>query len=262
MKKLKIYSLVVLGIATMLISCSKEEGMVSDSARKSSTDAVVNSYSVNPPYDDGLPGTDAKINFIVPESPDDQSGGPYYPFTIIKTPTSTYKEETCLLNFSGLESNKTYHKITGGKLAIGFYDESHLPARVLKLDNGPSGWNSIWGSNPNVECKNPDVLYVKTLGYIVAYIYLSKPCIEFGFEVAPNHQDYDHHFSVGYGNYFISPANGIINSTSRSPSGASLVAIKATKPFTTVTIFLDDSPTGDIPSRGLAIANIRYKLAN
>jgi hypothetical protein len=255
MKKMNRRYLLVLVVGALIISCTKEEATVDETAQKFSSNTAVERYAVNPPYDSGEPGIDPSVVIKIPPDQEDPFSGPDYPFTRINTPTATYKHETCLLDISKLESGKTYQKIKDDKLAIGF------AGRVLKLNSGPRGWDANWGSAPSVECERPDVLYMGESGNIFNVIYLSKPCIEFGFEMAPNHLDYDHHFGAAYGNWYYGFSEGWNQLSIRSPSGARLLAIKATKPFTVVTILLDDSPTGDLPSGGLAIANIRYRLA-
>jgi hypothetical protein len=252
----KIYLLTSIFAAVITIGCSKEEVAVSDSTQTSAVAKTVNHYSVNPPYDVGKPGEEPQVPLNPPTGGDSLITDPKYPYTVIEIPTKAYKDETCLLDISKLEVHRTYHAIQNDKLTITFTGDS-----VLKLNSGPTGWNSRWGSAPYVECENPDVLFFRPTYSIVTVIYLSKPCIEFGFELAPNHQDYDHSFGAVFGNDFLDYSEGFTSSIIRSPWGARLFALKATHPFTQVTVLLGDSPTGDTPVNGVAFANIRYKLA-
>jgi hypothetical protein len=130
----------------------------------------------------------------------------------------------------------------------------------LKLQPGPEGWNSEWGKAPQVESSSPEVLYVKYQSYLVMTIYLSKPCTEFGLEIAPDHRNFDHLVNVDFGLYFYGGTGGNVWMNTKSPSGARLVALKSKRPFTTVSIWQNDG-LNDTPARAFAIANIRYKLA-
>jgi hypothetical protein len=256
MKKIRgLFLFISVLVVTIIISCSKEDVASNDSTQTSKTNVVVEYYSVNPPYDEGEPGKEPTNPWEPPIVSDSASMDPQYPYTVIEIPTKAYKDETCLLDLSKLEVHKTYHSIQNDDLTVSFGSES-----VLKLNSGPTGWNSHWGSAPNVECENPDVLY-STIYFNIMVIYLSKPCVEFGFELAPNHQNYDHNFGAIFGNDFLDYSEGFTSSVIRSPSGARLFAIKASHPFTQITIKSNDSPTGDISANGIAFANIRYKLA-
>lgn len=257
MKKIiKVFLFSSVTASVIVVSCSKEEVVNNGTTQKAFAETAVNHYSVNPPYDKGEPGKEPAIHLQPPAGLDSMVTEPKYPYIIIETPTTSYINETCLLDISKLETHKTYHAIQNGKFLISFNYDS-----VLKLDSGPTGWNSKWGSAPYVECENPDVLYMPTTYTVATVIYLSEPCIEFGFELAPNHQDYDHGFGAIFGNDFIDYSEGFTSSVMRSPSGARLLAIKATHPFTQISVMINDSPTGDIPAKGVAFANIRYRLA-
>jgi hypothetical protein len=264
MKKNDFRSLVFVALGTMILSCSKEEAPVVTTEKKiAATNAAV-------PYELAFQGSvgsyaagkDASKPLYFPGEPDDPWQWPKYPFSVIATPTKEYLDETCLVDVSKLENNKTYHTIQNGKLTIGFFSDGGSGLRFLKLKSGSKdGWNSEWGTSPNVGSKNPDVFY-SLISREQLVIYLSKPCIEFGFEVAPNHKDYDHKFGASYGDWLFDDAKGYVSSiVTRSPSGARLISVKATKPFTMITLGSGDSPTGDLPVEGVAIANIRYKLA-
>jgi hypothetical protein len=159
-----------------------------------------------------------------------------------------------------LEAHKTYHKVQNEELSIAFFDTDGSQARALKLKPGDEGWNANWGNLPNVESINPEVLYIKVKGSLVTAIQLSKPCIEFGLEIAPDHQNFDHLLDVDFGSWHYGATGGIVWSRVKSPSDARLFAIKSCKPFTTVFIWQYDGPQ-DVSARAFAIANIRYRLA-
>lgn len=266
MKKQFITALVAVGLLATLNSCSKEEDSVSDSGKKLSATAAQTPYelSFGGRIEDYPAGTDAPKALIFPNPPDDPYGGPKFPYEVIQTPTTEYLQETCLVDVSKLENNKTYHSIQNGKLTIGFFSGpfSDSKARLLKLkSSSENGWTSAWGQAPYVQAEDPDVLYT-TISRNELIIYLSKPCLEFGFEIAPNHKNYSHRFGASYGDWIFDSNKGSVDQlVTQSPSGARLIAVKSTEPFTMVTLRSSDSPTGDEPVEGLAIANFRYKLA-
>jgi hypothetical protein len=264
MKRNYFRSLLTMVLGTMIISCSKEEApLITSQTKVAATNALV-------PYELSFGGSignygagkDATKPLSFPGEPDDPWQWPSYPFTAISTPTKEYMNETCLVDVSKLENNKTYHTIQNGKLTIGFFSDGGSALRFLKLKSGgKDGWNSEWGTLPGIESRNPDVFY-SLISREQLVIYLSKPCIEFGFEVAPNHKNYDHKFGASYGDWLFDDAKGHVSGlVTKSPSGARLISVKATQPFTMITLGSGDSPTGDLPVEGVAIANIRYKLA-
>jgi hypothetical protein len=261
MKKMKLCYVSILVLGTTIISCSKEEAVVNNSAQMAASNNPLYHHSVLAANNVGFAGIDAAEKLILPIDSVDPSGGAKYPFKAIEEPTPTYKKETCVLDISKLECHKTYHAIKSGKLIVGFFEANGSPARALKLNSSPTGWNAIWGCIPDVEDVNPDVLYFSIKSPTVTVIYLSKPCTEFGFELAPDLQDYDHNISVAFGTWSKGLSEGCVTSTVRSPSGARLFAVKATKPFTTITVTLNTSFAKDVPVTGLGMANIRYKLA-
>ena len=253
----KIVNLCVLAsvlVPLVITSCAKEDVLSSNPTHSNAVNAIAQRYAVDPPYGTYEPGQEPAIPFKPPVISDTPSIDPQYPYQVITIPTKTYLDETCLLDLSNLEGHKTYHTIENENLTISLRYDS-----VLKLNAGPSGWNSRWGSAPNVVKENPDVLYLYNANLSV--IYLSKPCVEFGFEMAPNHQDYDHKFGVTFGNDWLDYSEGFTSSIIKGPFGARLYAIRAGHPFTQITITNNDSPTGDIPADGIALANIRYRLA-
>lgn len=64
-----------------------------------------------------------------------------------------------------------------------------------------------------------------------------------------------------HGDLLFDNAKGGSGVVSGSPNEAQLIAVTTTKPFIMVTLTLGDPPTQDIPARGIALANFRYKLA-
>jgi len=255
---------VVLGI--MIISCSKDEGSVAkpDEKLETTTKAAVTQEYSNTFKGPWQPGSTKPGTIYFPPPPDDPWNWPNYPSTRILTPTKAYLEETCLVDVSNLENGKTYTELTNGKLTMGFFESPYdgdSRYKVLKLkSNDPTQWNSTWGVSPYVESQNPDVFYAG-IGRDNLVIYFSRPLIEFGFEVAPNRKNGDHSIAASYGDWLFDGAKGGSGAVARSPNGARLVAVKATKPFTMVMINLGDHPTQDIPAEGIAMSNFRYKLA-
>jgi hypothetical protein len=266
MKKIYLRALMFVALGATMTSCSKDGPSVLDPGTKLANTAAADAYelSFGGNVADYPAGTDAGQALIFPNPPDDPYGGPKFPYAVIGTPTPEYLKETCLVDISKLENNKTYHAIQNGKLTIGFFSGpfSDSEARLLKLkSSSETGWNAAWGQSPNVQSENPDVLYT-VISRNELIIYLSKPCIEFGFEIAPNHKNYDHRFGAEFGDWIFDANKGSVSGlVTRSPSGARLLAVKSTEPFTMITVRSSDSPTGDEPVEGFAIANIRYKLA-
>jgi hypothetical protein len=85
------------------------------------------------------------------------------------------------------------------------------------------------GALPIAEQEAPDVLYTH-YGIEDIIIMLSKPCIEFRLEVAPNSQNRDYTFSASFGINLMQSKSGFVSgTTARTPSGAALIAIKATE---------------------------------
>lgn len=263
MKKNYFRSFMFVALGAMIVSCSKEKSSVVDTTTKlaSTKESVPYELSLKNYYDARERGKDAPAKLYLPGLPENQSNKKY-PFSIIQTPTREYLDETCLVDISKLEDNKTYHSIQNGKLTIGFFGQiSDGKTRVLKLkSSSETGWNSKWGVSPDTENEAPEVLYTY-FDTRHMYIHLSKPVLEFGFEIAPNHKHYDHRFIIGFGKHIFDYSRGTVNASAKSPSGARLVAIKADKPFTTITISSSDSPCCEPSTDGIAFANIRYKLA-
>ncbi len=260
MKKIGLNFVMPVIIGMFLMGCSKGEMFEVDSSANAKVSLLAEQYSVNAPYYDGVPGIDPNIVLNLPTEPETPTRPPWGEFQIYETPTQNYKDSTSTFNISQLETHKTYHKIQNEKLSLAFFDTDGTPARVLKLNSGEKGWNANWGDIPKVESTNPEVLYIKVKAYLVTTIQLSKPCTEFGLEIAPDHQNFDHLLNVDFGSWHYGATDGIVWSRTRSPSGARLFAIKSCRPFTTVSIWQYDGPH-EVSARAFAIANIRYRLA-
>lgn len=262
MKKIYLRSFMVIALSAMIISCSKKENATPDPIKESShNQSSSKQNAVLSPYNIGEVGKDAKGAVKQPKQADWNITLPSYPFTFIDNPIPEYVKETCLVDISSLEYKKSYHKLHNGTLTIGFFDViSANPTRLLKLKSGnATGWNAEWGISPYVEQETPDLLYYDGSRGEKLVISLSKPCVEFGFEIAANDQTVDHSWDLLVGDYTYDGSKGFVSQTTM-PGGARLIMVKSTKPFTTVTFGSGDSPSmQDI--QGLAIANIRYKLA-
>jgi hypothetical protein len=257
-------SIMFLALGTMIISCSKEESDLTNKPTPVSNTNVVAAAAQAQSVSNTLvftPGVEPAGYVYFPAPPDDPWTWPSYPYTKIATPTEAYKEEACLVDISNLEYGKSYKKVKNGKLLMGFFDENgtiEMPMIKLKTSSA-DGWNAKWGVLPNVENENPDVLFAQTMFRSVVIV-LSKPCIEFGFEMAPNSQARSFSITANFGDWIYDPAKGAVNNDIKSPEGARLYAVKSTKPFTVVHIDYGGSPVDGYPN-GVALANIRYKLA-
>jgi hypothetical protein len=132
---------------------------------------------------------------------------------------------------------------------------------VRKLDNGPNGWWAHWNYSPYTESEYPTVLFAVMFGSASNSLdfTFSKKVSTFGFEVAPNTIGGTFKVTVRYQEESWYHQPEIINlvQTVSSPSGARLIALKSDIPFQRVTIDLEST----LHSEGVAIANIRYKLA-
>lgn len=259
----------ILVAGTLIISCSKDEALVKDQTSKTMDYDPYESPYANrvltiPHGYESAPGIDAKPITAAPIEWPDSVYSIRFPFERINSVTQAYKDETCLVDISKLEDDHHYNVIKNGKLSMTFY-HNHLADRSLYLSKMKSGsggrWSAPWGALPMAEQEAPDVLYTN-YGIEDVIIMLSKPCIEFGLEVAPNSQNRDYSFSASFGDYPMQSKSGFVSrTTAKTPSGAALIAIKATEPFTLVHLSFDGSPTLEGDPGGFAIANLRYKLA-
>jgi hypothetical protein len=133
MKKICLNFAIPIIIGMVVLSCSKEEVIQVDSSAKATLSTLAEQYSVNFPYDEGVPGIDPAIVLDLPTEPETPTRPPGQRFQIYATPTQNYKDSTSLFDISQLETHKTYHKIQNEKLSIGFFNTDGSPARVLKL---------------------------------------------------------------------------------------------------------------------------------
>lgn len=263
-----LYVAIVAVLGTLAVSCSKEE-MFNEKPVQTAQgpgfvyeDLILKYSQMNGPA-----GVDATgglnypkaVHLQFPYGPDEEL--PEYPFEQIKSPTNSYLKETCLFDVSQLENNKTYHKLQNGSLRMAFFTPGFEELRMLKLpSSSESGWNAHWANPPAVESEKPDVFVTWLYRMDSFVIYLSKPVTEFGFEIAPNNKAGKHTFSAYYGDWLRQSTKGYVEVEASSPSGAGLVAIKASEPFRMIIVYNTDHPK-EPDAQGVAIANIRYRLA-
>jgi hypothetical protein len=257
MKKLKDGFAIVFAILMVLSGCAKNEESVTNvpaavSDRFNFPDTIKPEPGIEP--SDPIPG---------PHYDDVGLNPPRQPYTRIENPTAEYIKETCLFDISKMEVGRTYHQINNKNINIAF-SSFGSPTTVQRLVPTSSlwAWNAHWNYSPYVEKENPEVLFTPEELYFE--IFTSKPCIEFGVEVAPNLRKTDVVFNAGFGTFVPDNSIGFVKQHIKTPSGSRLFAVKATKPFTVITItfsFENGSPDfANLPG-GMAIANIRYKLA-
>jgi hypothetical protein len=182
-------------------------------------------------------------------------------------PSPDYIQRTSLLSIAHLDEGKTYHQINSNDLNIAFFsgDGNGKPIHVRRLKPttaSPYGWTAQWGTLPNVENEHPEVLLMSEFRETFMIV-LSKPCIEFGFELSPNRQNKEFDFQSAAGNYLRDGSRGGMEFVVKTPGQAQLYNVQAEQPFRVFTIIYNHSPFEDlnITHRGIAIANIRYKLA-
>lgn len=241
-------------LCALVFSCSKEQATIDNPSKVSASKEIPVRYTLNSNHFT-TPGIEPKptVNeFVAPDKPFTE---PTMPSTNILTPTREYLKETCLFDISHLDVSKSYHQINNKNLNISF---SSIVSR-LKSDSSAYGWPAHWGYLPYVESEAPNLLYSSMEAEII--VVLSKPCIEFGFEASPDMQIREFGFSFFAGNYPFDSSAGLPGALTHTPSGARLIAVKATKPFTVLTIVWGRSSSVDSPPGGIAMANIRYKLA-
>ncbi len=183
------------------------------------------------------------------------------------SPNQFYIERTSLLPIAQLEEGKTYHQINSTGLNIAFFsgdgNGKAIHVRRLKPTTpSPQGWTAHWNTLPNVENEHPEILFMSEFRETFMIV-LSKPCLEFGFELSPNRQNKNFTFRVAVGNFLRDSNGGDITFPVKTPSEAQLFNVQAEKPFNVVTIFSNHSPIEDlsITHKGIAMANIRYTLA-
>lgn len=182
-------------------------------------------------------------------------------------PNAEYLNRTNPFNFSFLEKGKTYHQLNTPALNIAFFsgdgDGKAIKVRRLKPKTpAPYGWSCPWNDMNQTQSKYPEVLFVAEFREAFMII-LSKPCLEFGLELAPNRQNKNFGFRFYVGNYYYDRTRGSTAMLTRTPNGARLYSVQATAPFSVVTISRYSEAGDDlsITHDGVALANIRYKLA-
>ncbi|EOR92635.1 hypothetical protein ADIARSV_4147 [Arcticibacter svalbardensis MN12-7] len=185
-------------------------------------------------------------------------------FTLISVPSAEYIKATKLVDISKLIPGSFYHQIGTEDFYLSLFTrfDEELSFQKLKGSASTYGWNCHWNRPPFVEKEHPDILFNPDFrGEFL--IVLSKPCTEFGFELAPNIKNKNTNFIGFYGNGNWDYSSGKISAlTTFSPSGARLFAIKSTRPFTTVTLHWGEYANAEnYTPGGSAIANIRYTLA-
>jgi hypothetical protein len=183
-------------------------------------------------------------------------------------PNEFYIQRTSLLSIAQLEEGKTYHQINTNALNIAFFsgDGNGKAIHVRRLKpttSSPYGWNAHWNTLPNVENEHPEVLFMSEFRETFMIV-LSKPCLEFGFELSPNRQNKEFSFRTTAGNFLRDSSRGGIEFPVKTPSKAQLFNVQAEKPFRVITVYYShSSPVEDlsITHKGIAMANIRYTLA-
>jgi len=183
-------------------------------------------------------------------------------------PSIDYLEGTTVFNISQLEEGSTYHQINNDNLNMAFYsgDGDKKPISVRRLTPttaSPYGWTPYWNTLDLVEQEHPEVLFAPRFERAIIIV-LSKPCVKFGFELAPNLQNQLLNCAVFWGNAPMDSSRGAFDYQIKTPSGAALYSIEeeGNYKFTVITILI--YPPGNNPivnPEGLAMANIRYKLA-
>lgn len=267
MKRLNEVLGTLFAICMMLNSCAKNEESIS---KMEATDTMV--YT-NPSQPGSKPGVEPPDPIPLPATHPDVGGPVDTLYDVIQNPTAAYIKETCLFDISKMEAGSYYHQVNNKDINIGFFGIENvrigdaIRSGAIRFTNIPGssfGWHELWNYPPYVERERPEVLFSSASyggGFLV--LAFSKPCIEFGFELSPNLQGLEHLYDVYFGNFVFDGSAGHAAQMIKTPSGARLFAVKSTKPFSVVTIAYDLSSYLDYPlvPLGLALANIRYKLA-
>jgi hypothetical protein len=265
MKRIYFRSLVVVALGTMIIGCSKEESAPSTADNK--TMDVPDYWAELPvtiPLDTEFPagpiptGRETVLNWY-----DREEQEPNAPFTVIETPTAQYLDETCLFDFSKQEFGKSFTWVKNKNVNLGFHRGMGPNVNTVKLSTKlppVEGWDLPWGNLPEVQGQPKEILFVQA--WFEFFLVFSKPITEFGVEIAPNKQNYDSQISVSLGKMEFDASSGQVTKNTRTPGGAKFFGLKATKPFTTITVrWLKSTGTDLRDPEGFALANIRYKLA-
>ncbi len=264
MRKRCLPLLILLAGAAAITGCSKNETSLTGNIENAVAD-----LPLTVPY---LPEYTPKPG-IEPEGPyvdypwqRDESVTPVdEPFTVISNPVNEYIQQTCLFDISHLEVGSTYNKIKDNNIQLTFFSSEALSGttvrRLLPETAVPFGWNAHWNYSPYIEDEHPEVLFTQNFTHDFLIV-LSKPCIAFGVEMSPNTQDREFMFSMAAGDHAFDSSKGYTRQYIQTPSGAKLYAIKATKPFTVISIVFDieSSANLEFSPDGIALANIRYGL--
>jgi hypothetical protein len=263
MKKLSYLPLLFL-ITTM--GCTKDENVLPVSTKLSAKAAATEMPLTVPDIPGYIPKAGIEPgNPIPPPSPTIPPSGSFS-YRAWEQPNANYLKGLCLFTISHLEEGSTYHQINNEKLNIAFYrgDSGATPlvARRLKPTTpAPYGWTAHWNYKPLVENEHPEVLFISRFERSFMIV-LSKPCIKFGMELSPNLQNQEIDFEAYFGNSLYDLSQGYIDRLIKTPSGALLYAVETEKPFSIITVSFTNSDFNPYNPEGLAIANIRYKLAN
>jgi hypothetical protein len=261
--------LFIAACSVAIFGCTKDESSLSDTAKPKPVSISASNPPTVPITNDLKPGIEPGNDLVYPgREPGDYPPIPQEKFTVIPTPCPEYLKETRLFTINHLEEGSTYHQLNNKNLKIAFFDGysivTYFKVRRLKPSPpAPYGWTAHWGNPPAVESEHPEVLLVPPFYYDLV-IALSKPCIEFGLELTPNTQNRAFKFDLLLGGDVSDHSSGYINNQRvETPSGAKRYAIKSSKPFTVVTIHYDIESSANLiyDPKGIAIANIRYKLA-
>jgi hypothetical protein len=260
--------LFVAACSAAMFGCSKDESDLSGKTTPKSVSISASRPATVPITGDFKSGIEPGNDLVYPgREPGNYPPTPQAPFTVIPTPCLEYIKETCLFTIGHLEEGSTYHQLNNKNLKIAFFngysDVTYFKVRRLKPSPpAPYGWTAHWGNLPDVESEHPEVVLAPPFYYDLV-IALSKPCIEFGLELTPNSQNRAFKFDVLFGGYLSDQSSGYVSQHIETPSGAKRYAVKSSKPFSVVTIHYDIESSANLiyDPLGVAIANIRYKLA-
>jgi hypothetical protein len=268
MKKSNFIIYILIFFISGLYSCSKGD-IKQDEVSQENIVAEPSTYTI--PLGSGDPDGSETVDLNLPplnfpSDPEDWQDRPSEHIPI-EFATPEYLKETRLLDISKLKTGSFYHQIGKKDFSIAFFNEHRQGVNLQKLKANtpaPKGWKSEWNIFPFVEKDCSDVLFSSIEnGYFI--IVLSKPCIEFGFEMTPNALGKNVSYFVSYGTFQYDGASGSLEPlTTYNPGGARIFALRSQKPFTEVEIYCYDlweDQIGDNPG-GSAITNIRYALAN
>ena len=247
-------------LAVTLSSCDKNAERIETLSEKSarSTSEVVYplldkemSASILPKKDNLPDGTLTK----------DDENFPNIKVKLIDLVCDEYIQQTTKLDISKLQEGQYLEQIQNDNLTVLFRSSIDLKGEGFRmLANGPVGWWTHWNYSSYTESEYPRVLFAEDkYGQALDEfnIILDREVTTFGFEVAPNALGEDLEMSAGYNleDHYRSPYIFYVTQTISSPSGARLIAVKSDKPFQRLNIHLNSR------SAGIAISNIRYKLA-